>query len=84
MLFRSLASGLPVITTRQNGAGEFIESGKQGIILGHPRETGALADALLQLQDRARLAAMATAAIALRPRLDFNRHAEQVLTWLSR
>ena len=84
VVLEALASGLPVITTRQNGAGEFIESGKQGIILAHPRETGALADALLQLQDRARLAAMATAAIALRPRLDFNRHAEQVLTWLSR
>ena len=84
VVLEALASGLPVITTRQNGAGELIETGKQGIILGHPRETGALADALLQLPDRARLDAMAAAAAALRPRLDFNHHARQVLAWLSR
>ncbi|HEV2695022.1 MAG TPA: glycosyltransferase family 4 protein [Verrucomicrobiae bacterium] len=83
VVLEALASGLPVITTRQNGAAEFIESEKSGIIIGHPRDIPALADALLRLQDRQKLAAMSTAAAALRPRLDFTHHAQAVLAWLN-
>jgi UDP-glucose:(heptosyl)LPS alpha-1,3-glucosyltransferase len=83
VVLEALASGLPVITTRQNGAAEFIESEKSGIIIDHPRTIAALAGALLRLQDRQKLAAMSAAAAALRPRLDFNRHAEVVLAWLT-
>ena len=84
VVLEALASGLPVITTRQNGAAEFIEPDKQGSIISHPRDLGALVAALLQLQDRQKLAAMGAAAAALRPRLDFNQHARQVLAWLDR
>ena len=84
VVLEALASGLPVITTRQNGAGEFIESGKSGFILNHPREIEALADALLRLQDRTKRTEMSAAAAALRPQLDFNHHAQQVLAWLNR
>jgi UDP-glucose:(heptosyl)LPS alpha-1,3-glucosyltransferase len=84
VVLEALASGLPVITTRQNGAAEFIEPEKQGIIISHPRDIEALADALLRLSDRQKLAAMSAAALALRPRLDFNQHAQQVLAWLTR
>jgi UDP-glucose:(heptosyl)LPS alpha-1,3-glucosyltransferase len=83
VVLEALASGLPVITTRQNGACEFIEQGKQGIILDHPRDIEALSDALVQLQDRSKLASMSAAAAALRPKLDFNNHARQVLEWLT-
>lgn len=83
VVLEALASGLPVITTKQNGAAEFIESDKSGIILGHPRNTAALAHALVRLQDRQKLAAMSAAAAALRPQLDFNRHAQAVLAWLT-
>ena len=83
VVLEALASGMPVITTRQNGATEFIESGKSGIIIDHPRDIRALADAMVRLQDRQRLAAISAAAAALRPRLDFNQHAQQVLTWLT-
>ena len=83
VVLEALASGLPVITTRQNGAAEFIEQKKQGLVISHPRDTVALTDALLQLQDRRQLVAMSAAAAVLRPRLDFNQHAQQVLTWLA-
>ena len=83
VVLEALASGLPVITTRQNGAAEFIESDKSGIIISHPRDIRALADALVRLQDRQKLAAMSAAAAALRPQLDFNRHAQAVLAWLT-
>jgi UDP-glucose:(heptosyl)LPS alpha-1,3-glucosyltransferase len=83
VVLEALASGLPVITTRQNGAAEFIEPDKSGIIISHPRDLRALVAALLRLQDRPTLAAMSTAAVALRPRLDFNQHARQVLAWLT-
>lgn len=83
VVLEALASGLPVVTTRQNGAAEFIENEKQGFVISHPRDLGALTDALLRLQDRRQLTAMSAAAAALRPRLDFNQHARQVLAWLA-
>ena len=83
VVLEALASGMPVITTRQNGAAEFIESEKSGIVISHPRNIAALADALVRLQDRQKLAAMSAAAVALRPKLDFNRHAQAVLAWLT-
>ena len=83
VVLEALASGLPVITTRQNGAAEFIEQEKQGIIINHSRDIESLAGALVRLQDRQKLDAMRAAAVAVRPQLDFNRHARQVLAWLT-
>jgi UDP-glucose:(heptosyl)LPS alpha-1,3-glucosyltransferase len=83
VVLEALACGLPVVTTRQNGAAELMESGKQGLILDHANDVAALADSLMQLQDRARLAQMSEAAILLRPRIDFDTHAQQVLAWLT-
>ena len=83
VVLEALASGLPVITTRQNGAAELMESGRQGFIVEDPRDIEALASALLRLQDRAKLTAMRDAAVALRPPLDFADHARGVLAWLT-
>lgn len=83
VVLEALASGLPVITTRLNGAAELMESGRQGFIIEDPRDIEALAAALLRLQDRERLAEMRAAAAALRPRLDFAVHARRVLAWLT-
>jgi len=58
VVLEALASGMPVITTPQNGATEFIEPGKSGIVIDHPRNIRALADALVNLQDRQKLAAL--------------------------
>lgn len=83
VVLEALASGVPVITTRQNGAAELMESGRQGFIMEDARDIEALAAALVRLQDRQKLAAMREAAAALRPRLDFAGHACRVLAWLT-
>jgi UDP-glucose:(heptosyl)LPS alpha-1,3-glucosyltransferase len=51
----ALGQGLPVVTTRQNGAAE-IMSGREGVILEDAARTGALAAALARLADPARRA----------------------------
>lgn len=83
VVLEALASGLPVVTTRRNGAAERMESGRHGFILEDPRDIAALAAALLRLQDRKKLDEMRAAAIALRPQLDFADHARGVLAWLT-
>jgi UDP-glucose:(heptosyl)LPS alpha-1,3-glucosyltransferase len=46
-----LASGLPTITTRTNGAGELITPGKQGWLVEQASDADALADAMQRLLD---------------------------------
>lgn len=47
----AMACGLPVITTRQNGASEIMKAGETGFILDDPGDVERLADALRTLQD---------------------------------
>jgi len=47
----ALASGLPVITSRINGASEVIEQGKSGAIIDDPGDTVALAEAIRPFLD---------------------------------
>jgi hypothetical protein len=65
----SLASGLPVITTRANGASELITPGIDGIVLDDPGDATALAGALRTLAgDRLLRASMGRAARRLATR----------------
>ncbi|MFQ5990060.1 MAG: glycosyltransferase [Candidatus Methylomirabilales bacterium] len=48
----AMASGLPVITTCQNGAAEIISNGRNGFILEGPGDLSGLAEAIRILQDR--------------------------------
>jgi UDP-glucose:(heptosyl)LPS alpha-1,3-glucosyltransferase len=68
------ASGLPVITSRFNGAAELMTPGVQGFILGNPRDTQALADTMKLLLDEALRFKMARAArlLGLKQTLDKN------------
>ncbi|MDX1951433.1 MAG: glycosyltransferase family 4 protein [Verrucomicrobiota bacterium] len=45
----AFAAGLPVVTTRMNGASELIRSGESGVIVDDPRETGKIAEATRRL-----------------------------------
>jgi UDP-glucose:(heptosyl)LPS alpha-1,3-glucosyltransferase len=54
----AMASGLPVITTRQNGAAEILHSGVDGQIIAQGDDVQGLAEALAALQDPATRAAM--------------------------
>ena len=54
VLLEALACGLPVITTRFNGAGELIEPGVHGTILDRPDDDAALAKAMREWSNPAR------------------------------
>ncbi|HYQ48240.1 MAG TPA: glycosyltransferase family 4 protein, partial [Thermodesulfovibrionales bacterium] len=47
----ALASGLPVITTRNSGASEIIGEGKSGFVVREPEDTAAIADSMKKLLD---------------------------------
>lgn len=51
VVLEAMASGLPVITTRFNGAGEFIDNGKEGYIVSRPDSTEELSVAMSNLLD---------------------------------
>lgn len=82
VVLEALACGTPVITTHQNGAAELITPGGEGLIISQPRDLKGLTDALLLLRDQARVKEMRRAALAMRPRIDFSDHAQNVLEWL--
>ncbi len=50
-VFEALASGLPVITTKSNGAGGIITDGREGFVVDDPREISTLADRIHRLFD---------------------------------
>jgi len=45
-VLEALATGIPVITTRYNGAGEIMEDGREGFVLPDPRDVRALREKL--------------------------------------
>ena len=59
------SSGLPVITTRWNGAAEMMTHGKEGFVLHDPADTTALAGAMDQLFDPQRREVMGNAGRAM-------------------
>jgi UDP-glucose:(heptosyl)LPS alpha-1,3-glucosyltransferase len=79
VMLEALACGLPVVTTRFNGAGELITPGQEGFIIEDPRDVPALADALIKLFDAPTRARMAAAARALAERHTSERNFEEIL-----
>ncbi len=69
-----LASGLPTITTRSNGAAELITTGQHGIVLDHSTDTEALAQAMERLlePDLRRKMGLAARALALQHDVEDN------------
>jgi UDP-glucose:(heptosyl)LPS alpha-1,3-glucosyltransferase len=47
----ALACGLPVVTTRVNGASELIEDGRNGFVVGNPDDFEDLSEAIIKLID---------------------------------
>lgn len=58
----ALACGLPVVTTRRNGAAEVMRDGREGFVIEHPRHTADLAHRLKLLEDQPLRALMREAA----------------------
>jgi UDP-glucose:(heptosyl)LPS alpha-1,3-glucosyltransferase len=83
VLLEALAAGLPVVTTRFNGAGELLTSGTEGFILDDPRDETALAGALAGLFDVLVRERMSAAARALAERCTSERNFEEVCAVLA-
>jgi UDP-glucose:(heptosyl)LPS alpha-1,3-glucosyltransferase len=79
VVLEALACGLPVITTRYNGAAEVMHPPREGFILDDPHDHDQLADAIKQLLDPARRAACAQAARRTAAQWTFEHHYRQML-----
>jgi UDP-glucose:(heptosyl)LPS alpha-1,3-glucosyltransferase len=68
VVLEAWACGLPVVTTKFNGAGELMTPGAEGFVIDTPADTQALADRMIELLDADVRAIMAPAARALAER----------------
>jgi UDP-glucose:(heptosyl)LPS alpha-1,3-glucosyltransferase len=79
VVLEALACGLPVITTRYNGASELLHSGQEGYVIDDPHEASGLAWCLGQLLDPVRRHACAQAARRTAGQWTFEHHYRQLL-----
>lgn len=75
-LFEASAYGVPVITSRYNGASEHVTSGRDGFVVDEPDDVPALARRMLALTDAGLRGRMASAAAQLARRHDLDRNVE--------
>lgn len=76
----SLASGLPVVTTKNSGAAEIIVDGEQGFVIDRPEDVAALSEKVTYcLQHRDRLASMGGNARKLAEEFSNEKHIARVL-----
>jgi len=78
VVLEALAMGLPVITTKQNGASEIMTDGREGFVL-KSRDDPLLVERMKQLLDPRLRQRMSEAALALRPRLSQEEHVNRLL-----
>ncbi len=77
VVLEALAMGLPVITTKQNGASEVIEHGRQGLIMDRG-DSAALAQAMQVMLDPQQRREMSREALVMRNRLSLDHHVNTV------
>jgi UDP-glucose:(heptosyl)LPS alpha-1,3-glucosyltransferase len=79
VVLEALAMGVPVISTRFNGACEIMAPGRHGFVLDDPADIAALAVAMRSLSNREQRLPMAAACLELRPGLSWERHIDGML-----
>jgi UDP-glucose:(heptosyl)LPS alpha-1,3-glucosyltransferase len=79
VVLEALACGLPVITSRHNGASELMHPPREGFVVDDPHDTEHLAWCLTQLLDPARRSACAQAARRVGTQWTFEQHYLQML-----
>src|SRR5262249_28039425 len=84
VVLEALACGLPVITTRFNGASELLTSpadgAAEGFVIGDPHDQARLAEAMTKLLQPGRRRAMAEAARRKAATWTFDRHYREMLS----
>jgi len=80
-ILEALAADKPVITTRFNGAADFIVDGRHGKIIDNPRQVDALADAMVYFINPVNIQNASRAIIEdkLKEKISINRHATQLI-----
>lgn len=78
VVLEALSVGLPVVTTRYNGAAEALTPGRHGFILDEPRDAVGLAAAIARCFEPALQTACRADALLLHARLSMNRHAREL------
>ncbi|HUJ78790.1 MAG TPA: glycosyltransferase [Nitrospiria bacterium] len=73
----AMACGLPVITTRVNGAADIIRDGKNGYVIGEPQDLEALTDRICRLLDPGHRLALGRAAAATARLYTWDRHLQE-------
>ena len=79
VVLEALAMGVPVISTRFNGACEIMTSGVHGVVLDDPADVDALTSAIRRLLDAGARRRMSQACLELRPVLAYERHLRTLL-----
>jgi len=78
-VLEALASGLPVITTRFNGAADAVQSEEAGIVIDDPRDVDGLAEAIAYYFDQGRRRRAVTAAREYMEQFPPTRNLEETL-----
>jgi len=79
VVLEALACGLPVITSRFNGAAELLTPPREGFVIDNPHDHRQLADCITQLLDSSRRTACARAARQTAALWTFEHHYRQLL-----
>jgi UDP-glucose:(heptosyl)LPS alpha-1,3-glucosyltransferase len=79
VVLEALAMGLPVISTRFNGACEIMTDGTHGYVLDDPMNVDALAGAMAKMMEPVRRKAMSQACVELRPALSYQHHVDRLI-----
>ena len=80
----AMASGLPVVTTRMNGASEIISSGRDGVVVEDPGDAGALAAAINLFCDKKVLSEAGAHACQTAARFSMRQNVQQTLMVIQR
>jgi UDP-glucose:(heptosyl)LPS alpha-1,3-glucosyltransferase len=78
VVLEALAMGVPVISTKFNGACEIMREGVHGFVLEDPDDVEALAEAMRKMLDPHRREAMSKACLELRGALSYEHHLDRL------
>lgn len=75
----ALASGLPVVTTRNSGAAEIIRQGVNGFVVERPEDYRAIADKIRILTEENKRESMSLGARSLAEKFTFKRYTDEIM-----